>query len=272
MIIVKPKDHQGYFEHFSLSEKMATFTRFWQTDCDMTAIVSVYTQDGFIVGADGLRISTRGDIVSTSAQKLFPISDRNAELIYGWSGTTQFFGHDGQCIFDFLSQTEPLMRAACLYAHTDFAAFLRFICTGWYVLLMQSKLTKGGDTFPIKLDREIARLLIAGYFKGEPCVADIGVRHDNGTLTLPVVQRMSLPLQASRDVFSGSKTAFEPFKETYPQNRDDAVNFVRSYIQACVDKPDPGQSYGGHIHIAELDPSGFRWIIAPQMSNSPTTQ
>jgi hypothetical protein len=232
----------------------------------MTAIVSVYTPDGFIVGADGLRMNSSGTVVSETAQKLFPFQSKDTQLLYSWCGTTQFYDRDGACIFDFISQSEPLLTAAILYAHADFAAFLQFVKAGLYVLLRQSRLIKRGDSFQINLNSELARMLITGYFKGEPCMADIGIDLENGVLVPPVIRRVNLPLHGLRDVFSGSKKAFEPFEDIYPINREEAISFVCDYIQACINGPDPGQAYGGRIHVAELTPVGFAWVKCPASS------
>ena len=165
----------------------------------------------------------------------------------GWCGTTQFYDRDGACIFDFISQSEPLLTAAILYAHADFAAFLQFVKAGLYVLLRQSRLIKRGDSFQINLNSELARMLTTGYFKGEPCMADIGIDLENGVLVPPVIRRVNLPLHGLRDVFSGSKKAFEPFEDIYPINREEAISFVCDYIQACVNGPVVLPSKTGHL-------------------------
>lgn len=256
---------EGGFRHFSLTEAMATFTpRSWQSDRAMTAIVSVYTPHGFIVGADGLRVDSKGVVVSESVQKLFPFHAEDVKLLYAWSGTTQFFDRNEECLFDFISQSEPLLRAASLFARVDFVTFLHFFITGLHSLMGQSRLAKRGDAFPTKLDGELCRLLVTGYFDGNPCMADIGVRIDNEELVLPVIQRVFYPLFRSRDIFSGSERAFESFANIYPANREEALSFVRGYIDACISYPGPGEIYGGNIHIAELTPTdGFNWVVPP---------
>ena len=256
------------FRHFNLTDKMATFTPWGYGAEDMTAIVSIYTSDGFIIAADGLRVgSDKSTVVSESAQKLFPFQTNDAQVVYGWCGTTQFFGHNGECLFDFIAQTQPLLSVASVYAPTDFVAFLHFIRIGLDTLLRQSRLIKKGDSFPVDLNGELARMLLVGYFRNEPCKAEIGVFTQDGFLMPVAIPQVQVPLKYARDVFSGSKKAFELFEGIYPKNRDDALSFVRGYIQACVESPDPGQIYGGRIHIAELNPSGFRWVDAPQISN-----
>jgi hypothetical protein len=257
-----------YFRHSDSNGKIATFTPWGYSAVDMTAIVSVYTSDGFIVGADGLRVAAdKSTILSETAQKLFLFQTNATQLIYAWCGTTQFFGRDGNCLFDFLVQTHPLLTMASLYGPTDFVAFLHFIRTGLDTILRQSRLVKSGDSFPIDLNSELARVLLVGYFKGEPCKAEIATFLQNGMLMPVTIPQIQFPSQHARDIFSGSKKAFARFEQTYPQDRDQAIGFVRDYIQACIENPDPGQIFGGRIHMAELNPMGFRWVDAPQNSN-----
>ena len=46
---------------------MPTFTNFRHNSFGMTAIVSIYTPEGFVIGADGLRIGADRTVVSKTA-------------------------------------------------------------------------------------------------------------------------------------------------------------------------------------------------------------
>jgi hypothetical protein len=257
-------------ETFRISKgsiKMGLFCSSLRHTADMTAMVSVYTIDGFIVGADGFRMDeSTGQVKHASVQKLFSFASGEIRLIYGWCGTTQMFNKVGECLFDFIGLSESLLTAASRYGANDLPSFLRFIQTGIYALMTNSKLVKGSESHSFDLNGELARLLIAGYFNGVPFFADVGVRLHDSKIVLPKIQRFCYPLQKSVDVFSGSRLAYVGFETTSPENREEALAFVTDYIQACIEKPDPGKQFGGHVHIAELTPTSFNWIQPPASS------
>jgi hypothetical protein len=66
-----------------------------------------------------------------------------------------------------------------------------------------------------------------------------------------------------------------PFAEYFKNPRtidsfDDAEEYVKGYIEACssplaLEMDEVGcKKIGGHIHIAEITRSGFRWRIPPK--------
>jgi hypothetical protein len=235
---------------------------------DMTAIAITYTPDGFVIGADGLRMgSDKQTIISDSVQKLFYFQKSDAQLIYGWCGTVQLFDRNGACIFDCVSRSTQLLEASRFFSHIDFVAFIHLIRSCLDGLLRESRLVKRGDSLPINLNGELARMFIAGYFQNQACFAELAINIEDEMLKPVSIPRIKYPLFLARDVFSGSAKALATLDSRKIFNRDDSLRFVQDYIQACIENPDPGQKFGGHIHIAELNPSGFTWVSPPTNSN-----
>ena len=56
-----------------------------------TSIVRIYSQDGFVVAADGREYDPKndGDILSDNVRKIFPINDPGRSLLYALSGTSK---------------------------------------------------------------------------------------------------------------------------------------------------------------------------------------
>jgi len=119
---------------------------------------------------------------------------------------------------------------------------------------------------------------VLGYFHGEPHFTDIHF--------LPYSHYIGYRLEGwsvapGRGVVAGSRIIETLINECDPRvaqfckhvdyrsNLEDAVHFVKSYIEACSSplalELDPDcDEIGGHIHVATIEPiSGFRWKIQP---------
>jgi hypothetical protein len=60
----------------------------------MTAIASVYTPDGFVIGADGRRVNPDGRVESDDTRKIFGYSAANIRAVGAWSGSLTFEGRN----------------------------------------------------------------------------------------------------------------------------------------------------------------------------------
>jgi hypothetical protein len=67
-----------------------------------TAILVVYTHDGFVVCADRRKARRDGSVVDDDAQKLFPVNGK--ALAYGLAGTVQFTNGCDEIVFDLVSK------------------------------------------------------------------------------------------------------------------------------------------------------------------------
>lgn len=252
------------FKSFTPLEKMSTYTNFRHNSVSMTAIVSVYTSDGFIIGADGLRRGTDGAIVSKTVQKVFHFENADIRLAYAWSGTTQIYDSRNQCVFDFAAVTEKGLQVAVFTGGPDFASFIGTFQKILYFTTYNAGFVKNGRIVGLNRNERIAQVLIVGYFNGESCLAEIDVCHQNLSLLEPKLVKLQVPMNVNRNIFSGCESAFGAFSERYPMSTDEALLFVREYIQACSDSAEPDcGNIGGHIHIGKITPEAFSWVEPP---------
>lgn len=98
---IVPSEWSGIYVGGQICE--APFLKF---DSMSTAIIRIYTREGFVVAADGRRRRHRptGDwaILSDSVQKIFPIEEEGRSLAYAMAGAAQIAGEAGQILFDLL--------------------------------------------------------------------------------------------------------------------------------------------------------------------------
>ena len=73
-----------------------------------TAIVSTYTSEGFVIGADGLRREARTNKVATGALKLYFTETASGYIGYAWAGTTSIFADADS--FDFIQESQLIAK------------------------------------------------------------------------------------------------------------------------------------------------------------------
>src|ERR1700730_9638601 len=74
----------------------------------MSAIVWVYTPEGFVVGADGRRKDLVGHIGTDSAQKIFFFETSNTRGAFTWNGCTEI--STSSSYFDFKDLTSSILK------------------------------------------------------------------------------------------------------------------------------------------------------------------
>ena len=74
-----------------------------------TAIIRIYTREGFVIAADGLRrkINSKNP-VATAAQKIFPTSSRWGTLAFAFAGTTEYEESDSGFKMDWKEQAHHI--------------------------------------------------------------------------------------------------------------------------------------------------------------------
>ena len=240
-----------------------------------TAIVSTYTDEGFVVGADGLRKDTTGTVVSETIQKIFPFKRSILELVFGWSGSTHLFRPDGG-EFDFVKATEIILNSVSPFSVGSFEKFAAVFGEALYAQLALSF----GFTFQSASSKpELARLLFVGYFRGKPYKAQISIPLLNSVIQPPVIEEIGKCFPGDLVILSGSEWVFREFFEDKSIMRNiasptAAMTFVTKYIQVCIDhrNSDPEcAEIGGHIHLGMLSPEGFRWVVEPTSQNQNET-
>lgn len=242
-----------------------------------TAIVSPYTREGFVIGADGMRRDQRtGKVLDLKAQKIFLVEDEKVRLAYAWAGVTHLLDPQDQPVFVFANETAS--AASNARAHGHFGDYVTALCKEIVRNLVRvqrsGRLSHGLPTARrTELGEEqIAQLLLVGYFRGRPCRARVQVNHVAQTLIEPAIVEIhdgSVPSDFC--MFSGSVEIYDQMVAdgtmTEPKSLQDAAKLTRDYLQRCINNQnrlEDCRDIGGHIHIAAITPGDFRWIVAPE--------
>ena len=233
-----------------------------------TAIVSEHIPDGFVIGADGRRIDPVSGLIGGDAtQKIFGVNlgMGKLRLVYGWTGATWFEAKNGTTLLDLKDLTDEVLQSLDMSSVSRFSTFVRLFIDR--LLLFFENSPGSPDIFQ---NKEIATVLFVGYFDGEPCKAEIGIIRGQDTIFRPEITNLCVPAPFGYRIFTGSKAAFKVsnLSSGLPSSLQEAATRVRDYIRLCFSHRDPplnGENpIGGHIHIGQLTPRGFRWIDPPK--------
>lgn len=232
----------------------------------MTVIVSQYTPEGIVIGADGMRKDCNTKSVeSLTARKLFSAESRDVISAYGWAGATALYFAD-RLPFSFVEASQSTVRTM-RREYCGFPAYVENFAKAIYKKILEHC---GGNLNPTPawfLDGELARVLFVGYERDLPLQMEVIFRNKGGMVIQPEVSK---PRRPSKDlkIFSGSNDVWLRLQDSMfaPSTIKDGVEIVRTYIQACSDHCDvyfDCQGVGGHIHIGVITPKGFDWSIPP---------
>jgi|SRR5438552_4993733 len=231
----------------------------------MTAIASAFTSEGFVIGADGRQLGKDKKIISEFSQKIFNFTYRHVDVVYGWCGETGVLNESNEVIYDLYAITRVALRLAVQLAGRQFSSFIQQSCTGIYEGIIRSAVVRqitNSDSLP----ESKARMLLNGYFDGQPFMAEFHVR-DTDRIRVQA-ERVLMPIPSpTRNLFNGCTRQNNKYETVLPTTTPDALELISAYIQECIDNSDADCSgIGGHRHIAHLTPDGFYWIDAPQNS------
>lgn len=232
----------------------------------MTAIASAFTSEGFVIGADGRQLDRDKKIFSESSQKIFNFKSRQVDVVYAWCGETSVINQAKELLYDLYAITRIALSSAVQIAPRQFPSFIQQCCAGIYEGIIKSPIVRQ-ITNPDSAPESKARMLLNGYFYGQPCMAEFQVRETDRIRVQ--AERVSMPLSPpTRYLFNGCARQNEKYKNVLPTTTREALKLISDYIQECIDNSDPDcLGIGGHRHIAHLTPDGFYWIDAPQNSN-----
>lgn len=230
----------------------------------MTAIASAFTSEGFVIGADGRQLGKGNKVFSESSQKIFNLRYRHVDVAYAWCGETSAINESNQVLYDLYAIARIALRSAVQLAARQFPSFIQQSCTGIYEGIIKSPIVRqitNSDSLP----ESKARMLLNGYFDGQPLMAEFHVR-DTDRIRVQA-ERVLMPIPSpTRNLFNGCARQNEKYKNALPTTTLEALKLVSDYIQ-CIDNPDSDCSgMGGHRHIAHLTSDGFYWIDAPKSS------
>jgi len=232
-----------------------------------TAIISTYTPNGFVIGADGLRKGSDGTVDTETAQKVFSVEGNDFRLAYAWAGTTRFISESGE-EFDFIKASSEILAVGRLFSARGFVNFVDTFNKTLYQMLIRSPFAKKKRYCGVLSKDEIARLVLLGYFDNQPCTTEIFVRHKNLVVLEPTAEKIEIPVQPNLNIFSGPLDEAETFPQIpAPESNEQAANLIREYIKRWVDSQEANcANIGGHIHIGAITPNKFAWIDPPSSS------
>jgi hypothetical protein len=242
-----------------------------------TAIVMIYTRDGFVVASDGKGSGGRG--ISDGEQKIFEASGPDWCLACGVSGAASAIDAAGQDVFKdeyaHIIDQLKLLNPQNLIDYAD--NFISKVGAFWYPEV---------STQP-NLPRTSMKVQLAGYFKGQPGIVERNIFFDRDgfppakTLNIcyprpgqescvgsPPIKRLIL---AGNDDFQKFKTVGLTKMEAKDPSisLQEAMEAATQYIEACKSPKareiDPYcETIDGLICTAVLTPTkGFEWVQKP---------
>jgi hypothetical protein len=232
----------------------------------MTAIASAFTSEGFVIGADGRQLGKNQKLLSESSQKIFNFKYRHVDVAYAWCGETGAINESNEALYDLYEITRVGLQSAVQLSGRQFASFMQQSCTGIYEGIIKSSVVRqitNSDSLP---DSK-ARMLLNGYFDGQPFMAEVHVRETDRIRVQ--AERVLMPIPTpTRNLFNGGARQNKKYENVLPMTTLDALKLISAYIQECIDSSDPDCSaIGGHRHIAHLTLDGFYWVDAPKNVN-----
>jgi hypothetical protein len=232
---------------------------------DMTAIVSAFTSDGFVIGADGRSLGKDKKVVCDCSQKIFNFKRQHIDVVYAWCGETHVLNESNELLYDLNTITQKALSSVA--QGNDFVLFLKGCRDGIFDNLVKSPIVRK-ITNSNSVSTEKARMLLNGYFHGEPFTAEIYIR-DVDRIRIDVDNILKPIPSPTRNLFSGCNEQNAKYANVSLVTAQEALKFVSDYIQDCIDNPEPDCFIvGGRRHIAHLDSDGFSWVEEPEKSVS----
>ncbi len=255
----------------------------------MTALAMVYTSSGFVVAADGrlrwgeeatLDQSTR-QMETDHAQKIFGVYQKHHSVAYILTGLV--LNKDGS--FDLVKESA---RQVALLSGRKFQNCYSYISTlsdnlNVYIDKRGRSECHAGGPGPPGAKSTLATIFLAGYFNLCPFGVSVKFHHVNQSLQPPALT--PLGLRPGESLTRGSQiVATRMYADQDPRfleyvgplsfdmSLKEGEKFACGYIEACKTPEayelDPFcRHIGGHVHVAEVTPQGFRWRIPPVRKN-----
>lgn len=240
-----------------------------------TAIVRIYTHDGFVVAADGRKMNgLTGAVAGDNEQKVFQVSHPSGSMCCAFAGNVQLT-HKGTERVGFDYRVETLRTAEAL-------ASIRAKSLFHYTSVLAAELIRSVRTFetnPYTGD-DSTHIFIDGFFAGHPKRTKITIHGQDFDALEVSVQDLYLGKvlgygsQPIMDVLFGKteKGQLSSYREkcrtatNLSEAIDVALNVVRAHADpvALLIDPHTCAAIGGHIHVGTVTPqTGFGWAVEP---------
>jgi hypothetical protein len=251
-----------------------------------TAIVRSYSEEGFIIAADGREaVVDTGEIKADNRQKVFQIGQSPAA--YCLTGAIHL-GHTNEAVldtvlFDFLAEIRRRVAEQPLDGFQTLKEWGSVVFTRVFESL-QNACECGKVDLPTKLGRigsryKILTVYLDGYVCGNPESVDIRFSHQGRVPFKPEVSSYEpsswyMGSDAVGNAIIGNSAAFARYKGDIPPRSiqvspmlNRSIQTALRYMECCMSPEgtalDPRwcRTIGGRIHIAKITPKvGFRWV------------
>lgn len=255
-----------------------------------TAIFSTFTPDGFLVAADGRTSRSRDhSIESDIQQKIFELRDQAGVLACSFKGAVVLSPTEDSDEVALDLRTECIEAAAKLAGRTSkdlygYAVRLSKAVNAKIEAAKVSGAIEKLDFSPVQAPGQIGdtivHFLIAGYYHGRACRAHIRFSHTDQKLNEPTIETPPTDIEYSSGspvirklLFETDDERFSAYRVKEPTNMQQMILCAKGFIDAHSNAPNILQAeewselektickgIGGRIHMAIVDPNGFRWI------------
>jgi hypothetical protein len=254
-----------------------------------TAIFGSYTQEGFVVAADGRAVNSDDPSkVKNWEQKIFDISGNGNHIACSFSGNIELTPEQSEdVVFDFRKAIVEASKDRSDPGSMDLHGYALRLSRTVNELLDETRASGNMakfDTPPVHTTPEgsmIALAFLEGYYNGTPQRVDVKFWHKDQKLLEPQIVKQ--PVALSLRLIVGPPEicrllffTYDPRFAAYRRNKSgiptlaEQVEICKKFILACTDpeaiKIDAGCSgIGGHIHVATITASdGFSWAVPPK--------
>jgi hypothetical protein len=251
-----------------------------------TAIVMIYTKDGFVVAADSYGNRIKG-APSLEERKIFETTGKGFILMYGISGATSLVeknedGTETDYYKPFYSQTASELSTEPIATMEQYAdCFAAKIGIKIVQEIANAKEIFHDSPHTLKIQ-------FAGYFQGAPAMAERTITYRRTGFSMPCKITCSPPRFASTLYVGYDKLAELLSRDVNDEFRDyriggawkkvwekdesvsleEAVDAAKKYIFACSSEdarkfdPEKIKTIGGKLFLATLTPA-ITWVCKP---------
>jgi len=227
----------------------------------MTALVSQFTPEGFVVGADSLRCDTHGKVVTENAVKIYSISHPNFTGAYGFVGYTAIEYADQRPMLNILEVANHIADDLAKVPISSPQEYVDDFCQD---LANRIAVASVGVVLPSA--PKFMRAMFVGYHQQRPVRLQVVFPTINGALQVPRLTEL-IEAPSKFCIASGSQVVWNELgQEAYqPETLKEAIDFVQAYVTRCIENTtDPYcSSIGGRPQIATVTPDGFSWVARP---------
>jgi hypothetical protein len=252
-----------------------------------TAIVRIFTPEGFVIASDGRKTRSEDHVVlSDSEQKIFPAPGHGNQIAYGIAGAVHqtAVGSD-VVLFDFVAEAEEAARSIASRKCRDLAGYAVRLCRPIHKHLVDG-LASGRIPFLTSDSKSrlggrgntIATLLFVGFLDGIPYHVRATFFTVEGRVPEPAVE--TLLIEPGKPNVYGPSEVYHLMFETEDQRLSEyrrpmrnvgdidlteAIEIAKNYIRACSDPQfcdtEECRGVGGLPQIATITrESGFQWV------------